>query len=295
MSYRLTGLKTRSQAWGATCLVLLMLFGFTWQASTTALRRSAGPGAHRFSTGRNRPDQSAVRYKCRGRLRAAVHPRARQDDPHPQKQPPAGPPVPGHPQPDPFHGQRTGIAGAGLPSRLRFQRPFLCGLYRPLSGDSSGSNLILERFTVSAGNPDLANAASGVILLTIPHPSFSNHNGGTLAFGPDGFLYWSTGDGGSGGDPANNAQNLNSLLGKILRLDVDSATPYAIPPGNPFASSSDPNVKRRSGLTACATPGASPLTAPPAISSSRMWDRTPTRRLISSLQAVPAARIMAGA
>ena len=97
---------------------------------------------------------------------------------------------------------------------------------------------------VSTNNPDLANPASGVILLTISHPVNSNHNGGTLAFGGDGYLYWSTGDGGSGGDPPNNAQQLNNMLGKILRLDVNSGSPYGIPTSNPFYSSIDPNVKK---------------------------------------------------
>jgi glucose/arabinose dehydrogenase len=114
----------------------------------------------------------------------------------------------------------------------------------PRSGDSTGSNLVLEKFSVSANNPDLANPDSGVILLTISHPDYSNHNGGSLAFGQDGYLYWSTGDGGSGGDPDNNAQQLNNLLGKILRIDVHSGSPYGIPTSNPFYASIDPNVKK---------------------------------------------------
>ncbi len=74
-------------------------------------------------------------------------------------------------------------------------------------------------------------------MITIAHRSFSNHKGGLVAFGPDGFLYLGTGDGGGGGDPSGNAQNLNALLGKMLRLDVSNASaaqPYAIPPQNPF-------------------------------------------------------------
>ena len=114
----------------------------------------------------------------------------------------------------------------------------------PRSEETVGSNLILERYTVSSANPDQANAASNVTLLTISHPNRSNHNGGTLAFGQDGYLYWSTGDGGGGGDPDNNAQNLNSLLGKILRIDVDPGPPYQIPTSNPFYSSTNSNVKK---------------------------------------------------
>ena len=101
----------------------------------------------------------------------------------------------------------------------------------------NGDNVV-ARYTRSATDPDTVNPASGVILLTIAHPSNTNHNGGQLQFGPDGYLYVGTGDGGSAGDPPNNAQNLSSLLGKILRLDVDGAA-YAIPPTNPFAQRTD--------------------------------------------------------
>ena len=102
--------------------------------------------------------------------------------------------------------------------------------------DQNGS-VNLVRFVRAANDPNTANPNSRTVLLTVPHPTFQNHNGGTLAFGPDGYLYWSIGDGGSGGDPSNNAQNLNVLLGKILRLDVDHPSPglnYSIPSSNPF-------------------------------------------------------------
>jgi glucose/arabinose dehydrogenase len=101
--------------------------------------------------------------------------------------------------------------------------------YTNRNGDNS-----LARYKVTS-DPDRADASTGTILLTIPHPSFANHNGGQLQFGPDGYLYIGTGDGGSAGDPNNNAQNLSQLLGKILRIDVDHGSPYAIPPSNPFA------------------------------------------------------------
>jgi glucose/arabinose dehydrogenase len=96
--------------------------------------------------------------------------------------------------------------------------------------DSTGKLTIAE-YHVSA-DPNVADPLSGQILLSIPHPNYSNHNGGSLAFGPDGHLYAGTGDGGSGGDPDGNGQDLGSLLGKLLRLDVDG--PSLIPPSNPF-------------------------------------------------------------
>ena len=92
---------------------------------------------------------------------------------------------------------------------------------------------VVARYTVDSGNPNSANSASATILLTIAQP-FSNHNGGTLAFGPDGFLYIGMGDGGSGGDPGNRAQNTTELLGKMLRIDVNSGSPYSIPSNNPY-------------------------------------------------------------
>ena len=105
-------------------------------------------------------------------------------------------------------------------------------------------SLILSRFTRSLNNPDLADPGSMTTLLTIPHPTNTNHNGGTLAFGPDGYLYWSTGDGGGAGDLPNNAQSLTVLLGKILRLDVNSGSPYGIPAGNPFYNNPDLNIRK---------------------------------------------------
>ncbi|OED38987.1 hypothetical protein AB832_04265 [Flavobacteriaceae bacterium (ex Bugula neritina AB1)] len=93
-------------------------------------------------------------------------------------------------------------------------------------------NTVISRFKRDATNNDLGDNSSELKLLEFPQP-FTNHNGGHLEFGPDNKLYISSGDGGSGGDPGDRAQNINLLLGKILRLDVDIPSPY-IPSDNPF-------------------------------------------------------------
>ena len=105
---------------------------------------------------------------------------------------------------------------------------------------NANGDVEVRSYTRSAGNPDVANPTATTVI-TVPHPGQTNHNGGTLAFGPDGYLYVSIGDGGGGGDPGENAQNINSLLGKILRIDVnsdafpgDTTRNYAIPSNNPF-------------------------------------------------------------
>jgi glucose/arabinose dehydrogenase len=97
-----------------------------------------------------------------------------------------------------------------------------------------GGDTVIARFQVT-GNPNLADPNSSTQLLEIEQP-FPNHNGGVLAFGPDGYLYIGSGDGGSAGDPFGNGQSLNTLLGKVLRIDVDNGDPYAIPPDNPFGN-----------------------------------------------------------
>lgn len=104
---------------------------------------------------------------------------------------------------------------------------------------NTAGNLELARYHVNSGTPNTFDAASKVIVLTIPHPNNSNHNGGELHFGSDGYLYLSTGDGGGAGDVPNNAQNTSVLLGKILRLAVNTSTSapyYSVPAGNPFSN-----------------------------------------------------------
>ncbi len=105
--------------------------------------------------------------------------------------------------------------------------------------DLPTGDTIVARYNVSADDPNLADQQSEYILLTQEQP-YQNHNGGHMVFGPDDYLYIGLGDGGSQGDPQDNAQNLGSLLGKILRIDVDGGDPYAIPADNPFAA--NPNA-----------------------------------------------------
>ena len=110
------------------------------------------------------------------------------------------------------------------------------GQYFIYFADSAG-DIVVERRTVSS-DPNVSDPASALEIVRIAHPGFTNHYGGLLAFGPDGYLYLGVGDGGGAGDPPRNAQNLGSLLGKLLRLDVSNASaaaPYAVPPSNPFA------------------------------------------------------------
>ena len=111
--------------------------------------------------------------------------------------------------------------------------------YSNISGDTQ-----ISEFSVSTSNPDIANPNSEVMLLTVSQP-FSNHNGGTIAFGPqDGYLYIGLGDGGGGGDTDNNAQNPTLLIGKLLRIDIDTQSGgnnYGIPSDNPFIG--DPNTR----------------------------------------------------
>ncbi len=101
----------------------------------------------------------------------------------------------------------------------------------------NNGDIVIARYSVTA-DPNIADPASERILIVIPHSSQSNHNGGQLVFGPDGFLYAAVGDGGGGGDPFESGQNLNTMLGKIHRIDINEPTApfYRIPTTNPFQS-----------------------------------------------------------
>jgi Ca2+-binding RTX toxin-like protein len=133
-------------------------------------------------------------------------------------------------------GSEEGLLGLAFHPQYESNRQFFVFIV------NAAGDLEVRRYLRSAADPHLADPASGDVILAIPHPGNSNHNGGWIGFGPDGFLYVSVGDGGGGGDPANNAQNTDVLLGKMLRIDVggdafpaDPNRDYRIPAGNPFA------------------------------------------------------------
>ena len=162
--------------------------------------------------------------------------------------------------------------------------------------DANG-NTVVARFRRSAGDPLLADVASRFDLrwngpagpAWIAQP-FANHNGGHLAFGPDGLLYVGLGDGGSGGDPGDYAQNPSELLGKMLRIDVnvpdDDPSGYVVPPSNPFQPRTHPGYRPGSGRSVSGIHGVTRLmmscVAAQAPSSSPMSVRTRGRRLTTN-------------
>jgi len=122
-----------------------------------------------------------------------------------------------------------GLLSVAFPPGFSAKRHFYVNYTRTPDGAT-----VVTRFRVSLNDANAADPASEEVVLAIPQP-FANHNGGQLAFGPDGYLYIGMGDGGSGGDPLGLAQNTDNVLGKLLRIDVESgAAPYDVPPGNPF-------------------------------------------------------------
>jgi hypothetical protein len=130
-------------------------------------------------------------------------------------------------------GDETGLLGLAFHPNYPDSGYFYVNYTSSISGTLRS---YIARYTVSAANPDSALRGSEVVLLTVDQP-YTNHKGGKLAFGPDGYLYIGFGDGGSSNDPENRAQNLTTLLGKILRIDVnkiDAGLQYSIPPTNPF-------------------------------------------------------------
>lgn len=125
------------------------------------------------------------------------------------------------------NGNERGLLSVAFHPRFAENGQLFVG-YTARNGDNS-----VARYTVSADNPDRVDHESAQVILAVPDPA-PNHNGGLVKFGPDGYLYIGMGDGGGGGDPFGNGQNLDALLGKLLRIDVDGDAPYAVPADNPF-------------------------------------------------------------
>lgn len=139
--------------------------------------------------------------------------------------------------PDPFLNLQAEVGSSGNEQGLlglAFHPDYAANGYFYVNYTDLNGDTVISRFHVSP-DPNRADPSSETVLLTYDQP-YPNHNGGGLAFGPDGYLYISAGDGGSAGDPQGRAQNVDTLLGKLLRIDVDGSPPYAVPPDNPFAN-----------------------------------------------------------
>jgi glucose/arabinose dehydrogenase len=133
-------------------------------------------------------------------------------------------------------GGEQGLLGMAVAPDYATSGRFVVSYTAP-RGRLSGGTSVIARYTVSSGNPNLADPTSGHTLLEVEQP-YDNHNGGMVAFGPDGFLYIGLGDGGGGGDPLDTGQDRSDLLGSLLRIDVSGTTGYVVPPSNPYAGGS---------------------------------------------------------
>ncbi len=128
--------------------------------------------------------------------------------------------------------------GEGGLLSMAFDPNFASNGYFYLYYTDPAQNIVVERYA-SSPTPNVADPTSALTILRVAHPQFTNHFGGLVAFGPDGMLYAGLGDGGGAGDPFGNAQNPNTLLGKLVRVDVRTATsgqPYTIPATNPYVN-----------------------------------------------------------
>jgi glucose/arabinose dehydrogenase len=132
---------------------------------------------------------------------------------------------------------RVGSGGERGLLSIAFHPDYASSGYFYASYTDDGGDTRIERYSVT-GDPNVADPGSADSVLYVEQP-FSNHNGGLIVFGPDGMLYIGLGDGGSGGDPGGNGQNRNTLLGALLRIDVDGGDPFAVPADNPFVGDPD--------------------------------------------------------
>lgn len=146
--------------------------------------------------------------------------------------------------PKPFLDIRDRVESIGYEQGLlglAFHPEFSVNGYFYINYTGSSGQTVISRFQANPNDLNLADPDSEAYIMQIEQP-FANHNGGMLAFGSDGYLYIGLGDGGSGDDPLNNGQSLETHLGKILRIDINSGDPYAIPQDNPFVDGSVPEI-----------------------------------------------------
>ncbi len=137
-------------------------------------------------------------------------------------------------------GGEEGLLGLAFHPNYKNNRLFY------LNYTNTSGNTVIAQYSVNALDSNVADT-NGRIIMTIYQP-FDNHNGGTIKFGSDGYLYIGMGDGGSGGDPGNRSQNLDTLLGKMLRIDIDTTASYKIPPSNPYVGTAGADEIWASGL-----------------------------------------------
>ena len=260
------------------------------------LRRRAGPAP---ASARSSPSASAGELGGRRSAPAGARPAGRAfRRPQGRRRDPAS----SIPRPDgrkrflDVPDEELGTGGEGGLLGLAFHPGYAeNGLFFVHYTDTDG-DIRVARYRTLPGNPNRADPASAVDPAAVDQP-FANHNGGQLAFGRTAILYIALGDGGAGGDPrGQRARTSDTLLGKILRIDVDRRRPACRPtPSRPTTrSSATPGARPRSGPTACATPGASASTARPATCGSATSARASARRSTSSRRTAAAARTTAG-
>lgn len=139
---------------------------------------------------------------------------------------------------EPFLDIRQQVGSAALEQGLlsvAFHPNYSANGYFYVNYTDRAGDTVIARYQVSEANTNRADEESEMVVLAVNQP-YANHNGGQIQFGPDGYLYIGMGDGGSAGDPGNNGQNPATLLGSMLRIDVDGPEPYSIPPDNPFTA-----------------------------------------------------------
>ena len=190
---------------------------------------------------------------------------------------------------------RTDASGERGLLGLAFHPDFPTNGYVYAYYTTPAGSIRISRYTANAART-FASLTTEYFIITIPHPTYANHNGGGLAFGPDGYLYAAVGDGGSANDPGNNGQDKDALLGRSCASTSTAAAraSTATTGSRPITRSWVPREPTRSGIGVCAIRGASRSIAPPATCTSAMSARVPGRKSTSRTSPIRAATTMAG-